>query len=567
MAQRRYLDLTGLTNLVTNIRAWVASIVPTKTSELNNDANFITSSDLPTNHVTTDTTQTITGSKTFQNTLNGTNVIISGTFAKKHSSVTKGTNPESKCYCTINLSDKNGINYSANSLGQFETALDTNGIVSTYMRAISNTANSSATSQITAVYDTTNNTAYATCPTPAANSNDTKIATTAWVTAKGYLTSHQSLANYVTLNGVQTITGDKSFSGLIYLNGYNWVIRYKTQGTSNYPNYDTFKQIEYSKHNNIITLRRGSDVYGSGDNFNVVDTTFAFYKIHIRSKYIDLVDNVRFLNDGTNNVIYPITTNTTNLGSSSNQWNAIYANSYYLGSTAFGDIVTHNASEFLTSHQSLSNYVTLNGTQTISGQKTFTANQFFTSGVYQRKGTYTLGNTVTDNQVTTYNFVDSANAATGYCRSVIYKTSNMTSTEIAARNKIKNGALDATGDVVTAQFFVRVESNGTKYIAWEGSVKNNITPYATNAYNLGSSTAQWNSTYTNKLYLNGTEFKISDIPTKTSNLINDNRFTSCLNTTNVINFDWSNQYPGKIGICVDTTWLGGILTTANTTIQ
>jgi len=42
----------------------VASI-PTKTSDLTNDSDFITSNDLPTNHVTTDTAQTITGNKTF----------------------------------------------------------------------------------------------------------------------------------------------------------------------------------------------------------------------------------------------------------------------------------------------------------------------------------------------------------------------------------------------------------------------------------------------------------------------------------------------------------------------
>lgn len=195
----------------------------------------------------------------------------------------------------------------------------------------------------------------------------------------------------------------------------------------------------------------------------------------------------------------------------------------------------NNDANFITSSDLPTNHVTTNTTQTISSQKTFSANQFFTSGVYQRRGTYTLGNTVTDNQVTTYNFVDSVNAATGYCRSIIYKTSNMTSTEIAARNKIKNGALDTTGDVVTAQFFVRVESNGTKYIAWEGSVKNNIIPYATNTYNLGSSTAQWSNTYTNKLYLNGTEFKISDIPTKTSDLTNDSNFVTSNDVSSAIN--------------------------------
>ena len=39
--------------------------IPTKTSDLNNDSGFITSSDIPTNYVTTDTTQEITSEKTF----------------------------------------------------------------------------------------------------------------------------------------------------------------------------------------------------------------------------------------------------------------------------------------------------------------------------------------------------------------------------------------------------------------------------------------------------------------------------------------------------------------------
>lgn len=41
--------------------------IPTKTSELTNDSGFLTEAPIPTNMVTTDTTQTITGSKTFVN--------------------------------------------------------------------------------------------------------------------------------------------------------------------------------------------------------------------------------------------------------------------------------------------------------------------------------------------------------------------------------------------------------------------------------------------------------------------------------------------------------------------
>ena len=39
--------------------------------------------------------------------------------------------------------------------------------------------------------------------------------------------------------------------------------------------------------------------------------------------------------------------NTYELGTPTNKWKAVYSNAYYLGSTAFGDIVTHNASEFV----------------------------------------------------------------------------------------------------------------------------------------------------------------------------------------------------------------------------
>lgn len=41
------------------------SEIPTKTSQLTNDSGFVTSSAIPTNYVTTDTEQTITGKKVF----------------------------------------------------------------------------------------------------------------------------------------------------------------------------------------------------------------------------------------------------------------------------------------------------------------------------------------------------------------------------------------------------------------------------------------------------------------------------------------------------------------------
>ncbi len=45
----------------------------------------------------------------------------------------------------------------------------------------------------------------------------TLVASQRWVNAQGFLTSHQSLANYVTLDGTETITGQKTFGGIVNL--------------------------------------------------------------------------------------------------------------------------------------------------------------------------------------------------------------------------------------------------------------------------------------------------------------------------------------------------------------
>lgn len=70
---------------------------------------------------------------------------------------------------------------------------------------------------------------------------------------------------------------------------------------------------------------------------------------------------------------YPVQNNAINLGTSSNKWKSVYADSYYLGTTAFGDIATHNASEF-----SASNHV--HGNITNDGKVGTTANKPLITG-------------------------------------------------------------------------------------------------------------------------------------------------------------------------------------------
>lgn len=99
-----------------------------------------------------------------------------------------------------------------------------------------------------AVHYNASGVAYATAPTPPSNATDTEITTAAWVNGKGYLTSHQSLANYVTLNGTQTITGTKTFSAssIIINEGGTW---------SNGPSSNVYRSIAFKQN----------DGYSDGD--------------------------------------------------------------------------------------------------------------------------------------------------------------------------------------------------------------------------------------------------------------------------------------------------------------
>ena len=43
----KYLDLTGLGEVWANIKSYISSKIPTKTSQLHNDSNYVTTSQLP----------------------------------------------------------------------------------------------------------------------------------------------------------------------------------------------------------------------------------------------------------------------------------------------------------------------------------------------------------------------------------------------------------------------------------------------------------------------------------------------------------------------------------------
>jgi len=153
--------------------------------------------------------ETISGQKSFIN-----NIVI------PHPDLTKGTQPSRSIYQHILFTDKNEQYYNS--------ALDNNRISAIYNAVYSG---NSAETMITIYPNSTNYTSanigylgigvtasgdlYTVAPTPQTSDNSTNIATTAFVKAQGYLTSHQDISNKVSKTGDETIAGIKSFSSLL----------------------------------------------------------------------------------------------------------------------------------------------------------------------------------------------------------------------------------------------------------------------------------------------------------------------------------------------------------------
>lgn len=172
---------------------------------------------------------------------------------------TKGEYRSQPVYWTVALCDNLGTNYTTNCLGLLETSVSQYGLVSTYLKAMKNEASSSTNAQLAVFYDSSNDTSWATCPTPTKIAedgtnividtalNNTKIATTAWVRAATGNTSLNSatttkLATARSLwgnsfNGTSDITGTIKVTGtqnqfIASYEGYHLLIR--NNGTNSY---------------------------------------------------------------------------------------------------------------------------------------------------------------------------------------------------------------------------------------------------------------------------------------------------------------------------------------------
>ena len=175
----------------------------------------------------------------------------------------------------------------------------------------------------------------------------------------GFLTQHQSLSNYVTLNSSQTITGIKTITGgnqgkMVFKNPNFTVGTIPESGT-------TVTRIYFGGGASYdgSTGAISNDIASNGNSQLEIcalnNNSSSSYRASLILRYEQDQTRPRFIKSWGD--FCPYSDNTYYLGRSDSVWKECYCNAYYLGTTAFGDIVTHNASEFLTSHQSLSSCV------------------------------------------------------------------------------------------------------------------------------------------------------------------------------------------------------------------
>lgn len=221
--------------------------------------------------------------------------------------------------------------------------------------------------------------------------------------------------------------------------------------------------------------------------------------------------DITTLNTALGQSLTPSADDTYSLGGASFR----YANVYAV--TFTGDL-TGTASKAIADEDGTSiktGYVNVAGNQTVSGQKTWSGNQFFTADVYHNHTSYESGNIPANNSASNIYLTDKNNVYLGYLRNVVY-TSGRTSTEIRAKNSFKNGVLDPTGSVINSNLNIEVQPDGSKTLYFDGSIRNNVLPYTTNTYSLGSSSYQWASVYAQTYYYNGTAWGLDKSNTWTA---------------------------------------------------
>ena len=176
--------------------------------------------------------------------------------------------------------------------------------------------------------------------------------------------------------------------------------------------------------------------------------------------------NKEFTGTTTAHDVVPSATDTYNFGSSTAQWNNAYIKSLTINGVVCGDILTHNASEF----------VNVSGNQTIGGVKTFTDGgcTFWKQIKINHDLEYGTNNPPSTSAYHNLMFTDANGWWGGYLENVTDTSGNST-LALYVRN---------TNDI-QSRVYLKSDINGSF----------SMYPLSNNVWNLGTSTNKWANVY------------------------------------------------------------------------
>ena len=208
-----------------------------------------------------------------------------------------------------------------------------------------------------------------------------------------------------------------------------------------------------------------------GNDSRLSDARTPVAHTHTKSDVTDLL-NSNFI---------PSANNSYSLGSSSYQWNNLYAKNYYYNGTEFQN-----------------KFATLDTAQTISANKNFTGEVRFQAGnVYHiaenpsyvlKSSTMQEGVVPSDNRTAyTGNWLDKNSSTLGYNRFVFYSTASVQTYEVSLRNKATNGSFSPSGSLIQSGYQLSLTPNGNS----ELKIYAHTLPSGNGVWNLGDSTHKW----------------------------------------------------------------------------
>lgn len=205
--------------------------------------------------------------------------------------------------------------------------------------------------------------------------------------------------------------------------------------------------------------------------------------------------------------LIPSTDGTVNLGSPSYQWNQAYIKSLTINGVVCGDILTHNVSEF----------VNVTGAQTIGGVKTFS------DGLFASKNGQGDLATLEDSSINSTNEDANGMPLTGHTNSIKIKGPQFNVIPCMLTGQLfTNGDTSAElrtykykDNTSSAMILLRyVYANNSGFVQFKNI--GYIIPNVTNTANLGSSSLQWNTTYTRNILIDNDINIASSLINKTS---------------------------------------------------